>query len=384
MSKRTRETGNNSDNMGKGADSKSRLLFYIPGLVDGGAERVMALLASHFAVRGHDVVLAVDFMAKGNNSPPLDASVRLVELAGGHGMAMRRLARLLVEEKPQIAISAIASCNFKLAMAGLAARLKRHERAAIILTYHGFEEYKSGHMSWLGYAMLPVISRLTQQTVAVSDSLCNDLKTRWKACPAKLRRIYNPVQFPELPEEPVTAQTLAARDNIVLAVGRLVAGKRFDLLIRAFAGIAAHRASLVIVGEGPERARLQRLIADLGLSDRVQMPGFCQNPGPFYQQAKCFVMSSQKESFGLVLVEALAAGLPVVATDCGGPREILDAGRHGVLLASDPSADDLTMAMDEALMNPGAPGPRMQRAADFDMETGVRHYESLFDELTPR
>ena len=100
-----------------------KLLFYIPGLVDGGAERVIASLASQFASEDHDVALAVDFKVV-ENGPPLHPRVKVIELARGHAGSIRHLARLLNSEQVDIALAAIAANNFKLVAASSLGRFK--------------------------------------------------------------------------------------------------------------------------------------------------------------------------------------------------------------------------------------------------------------------
>ncbi len=363
-----------------------KLLFYIPGLVDGGAERVIANLANWFAANGHDVALVVEFEA-GQNSPDLSPNVAKLQLSNDHIASIRQLSRVLIEQNPDIVISAIASANFKIVAASVLAKARNLAKSnaarttpALVLTYHGFEEYKTGKLSWLGYKNLPVMSRYAAKTVAVSDQLLENLASQWKASRDKLVRIYNPVPLPVYPpnHDPADLQT---RENIVLSVGRLVPGKRFDLLIKAFAQLKNKSASLVIVGEGSERQNLTALIDELGLSPRVKLPGYVQDTGAYYASAKCFALTSSTESFGLVLVEALGFGLPVLATDCGGPREVLDDGRYGVLLEVDLTPDTLASEIDKVLENPGDPAPRIERAKSFDMETGARQYADLFEQI---
>lgn len=367
-----------------------KLLFYIPGLVDGGAERVMATLASQFALLEHDVTLAVDFPVK-ENSPPLHPLVSLIELENGHRATVKNLAILLHKERYDMAIAAIAANSFKLALASLLARLHDKVRphapspaTKIVLTYHGFEEYKTGTLSRLGMISLPLLSRLSARIVAVSDSLKDELEQRWKAKRQKLVRIYNPVFVPTAPTNfqlPQTALDLEKRQNLVLSAGRLVPGKRFDLLIRSFHRLADPKSRLVILGEGPERPKLTRLIEELGLSEHVELPGFVADTGRHYANAKCFVLTSQKESFGLVLVEALAYGLPVLSCNRGGPPELLEQGRHGSLLGNDPQEHEVARALHKVLEAPGDPAPRIAHAKSFDVETGIRHYNDLFNEI---
>ncbi len=367
-----------------------KLLFYIPGLVDGGAERVMSTLATHCALRGHDVIFAVEFLAE-KNCAPLHETVKLIGLAQGHAASLRHLSSLLRVERPDIAISAIASCSFKLTVASLMARFSdlfgfthASSRTRIVLTYHGFEEYKTGWLSWLGTVSLALLSRIADKTVAVSSSMLEDLATRWKAKRAALVLIYNPVHLPEPPQgfcPPKTAQDLKKRENFILSAGRLGANKRFDLLVRALARLDDPTATLTILGDGPERQHLLQLASQLGVSSRLFMPGFVHNTGDYYARAKCFILASTKESFGLVLVEALAYGLPVLVTNRGGPPEILEQGKYGTLMGKDPTDLEIADRLNESLSNPGDPTPRIRRAATFDVTTGVQQYMDLFDDI---
>ena len=119
----------------------------------------------------------------------------------------------------------------------------------------------------------------------------------------------------------------------VLSVGALKPEKNHKLLLEAFADFARERdARLIIVGEGPLRPVLEKLADQMGIAERVCLPGFRADPWPFYASAHLFVLTSQSEGFGNVLVEAMAAGLPIVSTDCAGPREILDGGKWGALV----------------------------------------------------
>ena len=354
--------------------AERKLLFYLPGLVDGGAERVWALLASYFARAGHEVVLAVDF-AGGENAPILDDRVRLESLGQGHLANIRHLAALIRRERPDIMLSAIAGSNVKILMARMLSRI----RVPVIIAYHGFEEYRTGRLSWLSYVSLPLISRMAARTIAVSDGLRDELVTRWRAATSRTIRIYNPVDF-ESGNLEISKNDLASRENLILAVGRLSREKNIALLVEAAALMGDQSARIVILGEGPERAALQARIRDLALEKRISMPGYSAEPQASYKTAKCLALPSATESFGNVVVEALAHGLPIVATDCAGPREILQDGRYGAIIPRG-SARDLAKALDAALKDPGDPQPRRERAAVFSAQNGCRVYEKLIEEV---
>jgi glycosyltransferase involved in cell wall biosynthesis len=120
-----------------------------------------------------------------------------------------------------------------------------------------------------------------------------------------------------------------------VAVGRLVEQKGFDLLLKAFSIVAEQCRdwNLVIWGEGPERAKLERLRDELGLRNRVRLPGLTPEPYGWIDGAHLFVLSSRFEGLGNVVGEAMAAGLPVIAFDCDwGPREFVKPDVNGILV----------------------------------------------------
>ena len=347
-----------------------KILFYTHGLVDGGGERLWSCLATAMKKRGHDVVFAQDFEADENRTN-LDSSIPLVTLGRGHFRAVKRLAELLRTEKPDVALSAIGGSNTKLMLAKWLAR----SPVKSIITYHGFREWKTGLLSLITYLGLPVLSALADCTVAVSDGLREQLISKWGARPEKTITILNPVFYPNAARVPSKAE-LEARPEVLLAVGRLVPEKDFITLVRAFARMDRPTARLVILGKGPEEAKIIAELNRLGIRHRVSMPGYSKEPWQHYAEAKCFVLSSNSEPFGNVVVEAMAFGLPVVATACSGPQEILRHGEFGRIVAA---GNDLQLAhaMAGALDNPGDPAVRRKRADDFSFEVRVPAYEQL-------
>jgi glycosyltransferase involved in cell wall biosynthesis len=351
-----------------------RILFYTHGLVDGGGERLWACLASSFKQRGYDVIFAQDFEAD-ENKHNLDPSIPLHTLGRNHIAATRRLAQLLRDEKPDVALSAIGGSNLKLLLASALSRAA----TLPVITYHGEMEWKTGWLSYFSYAGLPLLSRWATRTVAVSDGLAYLLKTKWRAHTRRMVTIFNPVFFPRDVQIP-TPHELAERENLVLSVGRLVPEKDYLTLVRAFARLKTANARLVILGKGPEQHRIEAEVRKLRLEGRVLLPGYVKEPWTVYQSAKCFVSSSNSEPFGNVVVEAMAYGLPVVATACSGPHHILDHGTYGRIVGIGNHVQ-LAQAIDATLASPGDPAQRRQRAEDFSFEARVPAYESLIREI---
>ncbi len=367
-------------------DQPARVLFYVPGLVDGGAERLWAGLASAFHARGHGVTFAADFEATDNRAQ-LDPAIPLTVLNGGHRVAIQRLAGLIADARPDVAMSAVGGSNVKLLLALDLARLvtRTRRRPALptraIISYHGFDEWRTGALSRAAYVGLPLWSRRAARTIAVSNNLRADLIARWGASASATVALHNPVYVPTDTSVP-TADDLRAREPIILAAGRLVADKDHLTLLRAFAKVTYPGARLVILGKGPEQFALEAEIARLGLIGRVELAGFAAEPWRYYKSARCFASSSRSESFGNVVVEALAHGLPVVSTACAGPVEILDHGQYGQIVpVNDASA--LAVAIDTALADQtvGAPTFRRQRADAFSFGARLPAYLDLVDEV---
>ena len=348
-----------------------KLLLTTRAIADGGAERVWLTLARAFAQRGAEVILAID-----DPSTPcgLDATTnpRLVGIGRKHPVGVVGLARLLARERPDVALAAVSGSCSKL----VAAKLLARSRTPLVLSYHGFEEWRTGRLAASAYVGLPLVNRAAARIVAVSDGLGRSLTEKWGADPAKTSRIYNPVAL-DLAEAAASAHDLGDRPPIVTAIGRLSVEKGMIDLVEAFAHVRRPNARLVIGGEGPERGRIEARIAALGLGDRVRLLGQV-DPIEHYRRARVIAIPSRTEAFGLVVAEALAHGLPIVATDCDEPRQILGAGRWGrIVPIGDPKA--MARGIEAALDEPGAPDARIARAADFSLETGIDAWADLID-----
>jgi len=352
----------------------AKVLFYVPGLVDGGGERLWSCLASAIQARGFDVIFAQDFEASENRCN-LDSRIPVHTLGRNHRRSVLALARLLRTEKPDIALAAVGGSNLKLMLAKALAR----SPVRTVLTFHGSREWKTGLLSFLSYLGLPLLTTIADRTVAVSDGLKQELIHRWRARKNRVTTILNPVFFPASAPVPTEVE-LKERAPILLAVGRFVAEKDFITLVRAFARLDHPSAKLVILGKGPEERELRLEIARLRLKSRVELPGYSQEPWSYYAKAKCLVLSSVSEPFGNVVVEALAFGLPVVATACEGPQEILRHGQFGRIVACR-NEFQLADAIRDTLDEPGDPLARRRRADAFSFAQRVPLYEALIRDV---
>jgi glycosyltransferase involved in cell wall biosynthesis len=214
--------------------------------------------------------------------------------------------------------------------------------------------------------------------VANSDGTARSMELNGLYCNSGIITIDNPV-LPKIKNLAVGREMSLKSPwrgrDFICAIGRLSEQKGFDSLLNAFAKIDNKRIELVILGEGPLRIKLETQAKQLGVRDRVHLPGFINNPFEILEQASLFVLSSRWEGFGNVLVEALACGVPVVSTDCpGAPRELLLDGELGHLVPVD-DEEAMLKAINEALHSPkGSCKERQLRANDFTAPAIAKKY----------
>lgn len=371
---------------------KKRIIFHAPSLQGGGAERVFVLMANEMAARGHAVTLFV-WSANGPNAELRNPAVRLVTLdlpMRGEGFGklgtlkgLARSAAFLRRERPDAVFAGPEFANLLMAVALLAAAPFSSARlTAFFPSYHAAAALRSAGLgSRIAPALTGLVARRATRAIAVSGGVGRDLVARGFR-DEQIAVIHNPLP-PSRPAEsgPQTwrANLAAMGDGpVIVTLGRLVPVKDHQTLLKAFSLLdpaKGHR--LVIFGEGPLRENLITQAAELGISDRTLFPGYVNDPAACYASADLFVLSSTSEGFGNVLIEAMAAGLPVVSTDAPyGPREILDDGRLGALVPVG-DAPALARAIAETLAKPPQSDDLRKRAADFSNAVVGDLYESL-------
>jgi len=362
-----------------GVDRK--LAIFLSSLAGGGAERSMLKLAGGIAQRGLEVELILA-RAKGPYLAEIPSSVRTVDLGCSRTLAsLPALVRHLRQQRPQVLLSSIDYVNlialWARRLAGVPVRIVANEQNTL-----SFRMEERGRVRWvpgLARRFYPWADAITAVSAGVAEDLCEVTGLPR----ARIDVIHNPVVTPELHElkrAEVTDPWLApGQPPVLLAVGRLSAQKDFPTLLRAFAAVRRERtARLLILGEGEERGALEALVAQLGLTESVRLPGFAANPYAYMSRASLFVLSSRWEGLPTVLIESLACGLPIVSTDCpNGPQEILAGGRHGALV---PVRDEQALARTIlAALEGRTPRPKPESWRPYALDTVVdRYLETLF------
>jgi glycosyltransferase involved in cell wall biosynthesis len=342
----------------------------------------MLTLAAGFADRGYDV----DFVlvrAEGPCLADVPANVRVVTLGTRRtAYSIPHLVRYLRRERPQALLSALVHVNIA---AILAARLSG-SGARVIVTEHNQVAANAAQahspMIRLAHHAIRWLYPLADEIVAVSAGVAEGLLTYSGLDKRRVSVIHNPVVTPALHDKALAAVTHPwfgpDQPPVILGAGRLTAQKDFVNLLHAFAIVKQSRpARLLILGEGPDRAALRDLIDRLDLAGDVDMPGFDANPYAYMARAAVFVLSSAWEGLPTVLIEAMACGAPVVATDCqSGPAEILVGGHLGELVpVADPAS--LAAAILRTLERPPSPQALRLRAHDFSIGRAVDRYAEL-------
>lgn len=346
---------------------KPDIVFYARSLYNGGVDRVVFNLAEEFLARGIRPVILVDIDNPWSPFRDLVPKDVAYVVLGAEGMVARvtKLRAYLRWARPQ----AVMCTGFGFPnLCAIVVRWIAGFRFRLMLTEHCFPSVdhnaaKPWQSRYWFFRLAHLLYPMADNIVAVSKGTANDLAKVISIDPKTITHIYNPIVSDALIEsgtEPVDHPWLHDPDvPVIIGIGRLEHQKDFGTLITAFARVRKHlRCRLMILGDGSERDQLTALIERLGLSDDVAMPGFAPNPHAYTAKASLFVLSSRFESLANVVIEAMALGTPVIATDCpSGPAEALDNGRFGRLVkVEDP--DMLADAMLDVLRQRPAPVPQ--------------------------
>ncbi len=302
-----------------------KIVLVIPTLKQGGAERVMSELANKFEKRGNEVTMAL--WIGGEQFYHLNRNIKIIDFKSAHDSKIDKikglvntvfsLRRTFKEKQPDAVISFLTKSNIisLLSASFLDTKIYISERGSP-------ERWDKAH-PW-------ITIKLRDLTYGKAAGFIAQTKDAKKAAESKFgikkcRVIPNPIKSQKI------VQT--EKEKIILNVGRLHEGKGQDLLIDMFAKLDAPDWRLIILGEGPYRETLEKMIQALGLKDRVEVPGAMKNIDYWLSRASIFAFPSLHEGFPNALAEAMAAGVPSVSFDCTtGPADLIEDGENGFLV----------------------------------------------------
>ncbi|MDC0487156.1 glycosyltransferase [Amylibacter sp.] len=367
------------------SDSNSIFLISIllPDLSGGGAERVMIDLARAISLRGYEIEFVL-MRAEGEFLHEAHSEFSIIDLLTPRTRDVPlALARYLFNRKPRAMIVNM----WPLTSSAVLGRLLSRHKCKLMLVEHSILRREYAPRGRLHNTIMALVItatyRIADVVVAVSKGSAKDTAYLAGLKLSRVNVIYNPIPQKKILKIDQTELV----DNFwncmpgqrILTVGSLKAEKNHSLLLKSFA-LMVHKDSKLIIlgnGKGGSELRLRSLAKELGIDKRVIFAGFHADPSPFYVTADLFVLSSDYEGFGNVIVEALSFGLPVVSTDCpSGPAEILENGRFGRLVPVGNSVK-LAQAMDVALDKPVDCDDQKRRASDFSPEIAACQYLEL-------
>lgn len=368
------------------------VMFFLPQLGGGGAEMNAARLGTALHSLGYGVSFAV-CRGEGSYERMLPPEVPIHYLPTGRiESSTLRLIRsiaplreLVREQKPDIlcpvmdipAVAAIRSVR----------EAQPRPRVVVCIQVSPFSQFvdRGGIIANLLTYQIKKNYPKADHVIALSNGVAQEVVLLVPALEGRVSVIHN-AGIPSLATPPLREEKSPARPEegrLIVACGRLTEQKGYPYLLKAFAHVLEReKATLWILGDGPLRPELERFTSSLGIDGQVDFLGFRDNAQAYMRIADVFVLSSLWEGFGNVIVEAMAAGTPVVSTNCPhGPGEIIDNGKNG-LLVQPANVEALTDALlkvlgDNALRSRLAEAG-MQRAQDFTPSRIAAQYADAF------
>jgi len=361
--------------------SKQTILFVMHELELGGAERVVSNLVNNLDREKFNVHLCL-FKKKGILLKGLREDIQLHDLKASRVMSSgHKLFGLILQLKPDVVFSSITHVNLLIGMFIPFLRIVNRDirfitREVNIPSIRAKYMKKSKTMDRLYRYVIGNFDAI----VAQSEYMCRDLSVSYQLDMQKIKIINNP-----LDTEMIIDSLEKGQDRVcfggtntinLLAVGNFRIQKGFDLLIRVLPYLD-ERFHLYIIGDGGERANIEKAIIDLGVADRVTLLGFQNNPYIYMQQADLFLLSSRYEGFPNVVLEANQCGTFVVAFQVPGvDQEIIQEGINGCLIEFKNSK-----AFADAIMNHAVskdPKEIRETTQKYRVEKIVKDYERLF------
>jgi len=368
-----------------------RVLCLLPNLNGGGAERVMIYLLKGLDHARFDLTLGL-LERIGPYLPLVPTDVPTIELGSTRvATTVAPLARIFRRGAYDVCYS-MMSMN----LAAVAAREIGRSDVRLVLGarthYSSRFAAEGGAFAWLKRAQVRLLYPRADLVIGISRGVRDDLVEHFGVPPGRAGAIHNPIdleavraQAAEVPDHPWLQA--GSRVPVLVAVGRLQEFKGYRELLLAFRTVRREvEARLLILGDGPMQGWIREYARRNGFADDVDLVGFQRNPYAFLARATLFVHAARWEGFGNVIVEAMACGAPVVATDCpSGPREIITSDDEGLLVPVGDSAAFAAAVI--TLVNDAPRRERIRsaaagRAAAFSIERIVPLYAAAFEQVT--
>lgn len=326
------------------------ILFIIPTLGGGGAEKVLIDILNNMNYKKYNVTLLLHCKS-GVHLESVNSNVKIKNIYDPNKFKARyihsiyyRIVMYLYNQFPKVLYSLLIRHKQDVEIAFL-------EGEAVKFLNNSNNE-NSKKIAWIHTDFNTFDRKILKdnfkyyqcidKVVCVSNDAKKSFQSVYPEYKDKATVIYNLIDKETIIKKANLSHDNKLSKNTILGIGRLVKEKRFDVLIKAHKLLLEDGINneLVIIGNGNEEENLKILIKELGIEDSVKLIGFKANPYPYIKQCDVFVLSSEVEGFSLVLCESIILGKAIVSTDCTGPREILNDGEFGLL---SPKNDEINL-----------------------------------------
>lgn len=372
------------------------ILFLLPDLDAGGSQRTLVNLANTLSRRIPCVLASV--RKPGDGADWLHSETPFRTLCAHRTRdGLPSYIRLLHELKPSVVLSSGIDANILTWVGSFGlSEARRPQRFVRETNSHRVRQ----DIGFLRRLLIGPSYRSATGVIALSEGVGKELIEDYKLAADSVTVIGNPVDVDGISRRAARARAEPAPwldrwgsdVHVLLSVGRLHYQKGYDRLLKAFflAKQSNPNLRLVILGEGPDNASLLAQAAAMGMEDSILLFGFCDDVVPWYAHADMFVLLSRWEGFGHVIVEAMAAGVCVVVTDCShGPRDIISDGKNGVLLtngADETLCEEAATAIGKLISQPDLCGKLaaagMERAKSYHLEKISTFYLDVLNKKT--
>lgn len=355
------------------------VIHVVPAPDHGGAERLVRELTHRLPTHGVEAQAIYYSNPRGVELSDRELNLGLRSVRGWSAL---RAVRDALQKQANDSSACIVHAHLTWPLYHLAL-LSREIDGPIAFTEHNTHNRRRRH--WWLRPLERTVYRRYDQLIAISDGVQEALM-EWlgdRDLSARIDTIYNGSRMLPLQHR---RPRLAGVARLV-SIGSLNSRKGFDVALRAIARLGNKVERYTILGEGPERERLERLVQELGLKDKVQLPGHCDEVAAYLYEADLGLIPSRWEGFGLVAVEALSTGLPLVASDVPGLRSIVAYCEAVVLAAPDNVTElqnRLRYAIDNMVRRDDVASAARARAEQYTIETMVARYADMYARLVAK
>ncbi|PKL70605.1 MAG: hypothetical protein CVV30_04435 [Methanomicrobiales archaeon HGW-Methanomicrobiales-1] len=384
------------------------VIMLITSLAGGGAERVASELSLNLDSQiQRQIVILTNEVSYASNKPPISLdfnfrSPKILSILWAFLFGTLKYRKLMVEHKPEISMSFLTLDNFINILANL-----RNKRIKTILQVHIAlsMKFRDSILDEIAKHLITILYNRADLIIAVSEGVKQELIHEFKINPEIVKVIYNPNDIEKikiLADQPVNDEWFNGDIPIIFNLGRLTEQKGQWHLIRAFSKTReVVSCKLVIRGNGNLKPYLEKLVLNLDLSSDVKFLDWQDNPYKYLSKASIFVSSSLWEALPYSIIEAMACGCPIIASDCKyGPREILSDGKFGILTSPldgimysaldplTPQEIELSNMMVDIIRNRELrlrySRTGIVRSNDFNLNISTEAYSSVFESIANR